>query len=95
MSDETTRSKIWEWVRWGATALVIPLLVWAWTLQSKVNESEHRVVELEKDLAAMESDIKSDNEKIREIELTVVRMEGKLDNANSTLEKIEALLRTP
>lgn len=86
------KTKIWEWVRWGVTALILPILIWAWSLQSKVEESEHRVQELEKDMASVESDIKADNTRIQHIEVTVARIEGKLDNANETLKVIKDML---
>lgn len=92
-NGDGSKTKIWEWVRWGVTALILPILVWAWSLQSKVDESEHRVRELEKDMTSVESDIKEDNGRIQRIEISVARIEGKLDNANETLEVIKGMLK--
>ena len=65
MSDGDPKKTIWEWVRWGITALILPMLIWGWALQSKVDATEHRITELEKDLTAVDSYTKDEVKSLR------------------------------
>jgi len=82
-------SKAWvEWVRWGATALVIPTLIWAYTLQRQIDANTSGVEKNSENIASLSQDFKEDSERIRQIELAVVRMEGKIDTATAVLKDI-------
>jgi len=84
-------NKFWDYVVKGLSILVIPLIIWGATLQSKVAVQDEKLETL-----------KSEVDKTRQIEsgihnnsLALARLEEKLNATNKSLEKISDLLDSP